>query len=162
MLKEVINKAVCKKMQLFLSSFQNKIDKKGRVSVPASFRAVLAKQEFQGIVVFRSLTLLAIEGLGMDRMEKLSQDFDTLDPFSQDYEDWTASVFADAHQLSFDSEGRVQLPEAFCTYAKISETVAFIGRGKSFQLWNPEIFCTYQQAARERLKHKEHMLREAT
>ncbi|PPE04000.1 division/cell wall cluster transcriptional repressor MraZ [Holospora curviuscula] len=146
-------------MQLFLSTFQNRIDKKGRVSVPASFRAVLADQAFQGIVVFRSLTLQAIDGFSMARMEKLSQDLDQLDVFSQDYEDWTASIFADSYQLPFDSEGRIQLPEIFCTYAGITDIVAFIGRGKSFQLWNPGIFLSYQQAARDRLKHKEHGLR---
>ncbi|ETZ04923.1 MULTISPECIES: division/cell wall cluster transcriptional repressor MraZ [Holospora] len=146
-------------MQLFLSTFQNKIDKKGRVSVPASFRAVLSEQAFQGIVVFRSLTLQAIEGFSMARMEKLSQDLDQLDVFSQDYEDWTASIFADSHQLPFDSEGRVQLPEFFCTYAGITDVVAFIGRGKSFQLWNPSTFLDYQNSARNRLKNKEHGLR---
>ena len=145
---------------MFLSTFQNRIDKKGRVSVPAPFRAVLANQAFQGIVVFRALTLQAIEGFSMTRMEKLSQDLDKLDVFSQDYEDWTASIFADSHQLPFDSEGRVQLPEIFSTYACITDVVAFIGRGKSFQLWNPSIFSAYQAAARERLKHKEHGLRE--
>ncbi|ETZ07123.1 protein MraZ [Holospora obtusa F1] len=149
-------------MQLFLSTFQNKIDKKGRVSVPASFRAVLSDQTFQGIVVFRSLTHPAIEGFSMTRMEKLSQDLDQLDAFSQDYEDWTASIFADSHQLPFDSEGRVQLPEIFCNYAGITDVVAFIGRGKSFQLWNPSTFEMYQNQARDRLKNKEHGLRVVT
>ena len=96
----------------------------------------------------------------MSRMEKLSQDLDKLDVFSQDYEDWTANIFADSHQLPFDSEGRVQLPEIFYTYACITDVVAFIGRGKSFQLWNPAMFSAYHNAARERLKHKEHGLRE--
>ena len=147
------------RMQLFLSSFHNKIDKKGRVSVPASFRSVLALQADQGIIVFRSLQLTAIEGVSASRMEKLSQDLEALDPFSQDYEDWTASIFADAHHLSCDSEGRIQIPEAFCAYADITDTVAFVGRGKSFQLWNPQQFAEYQGAARERLKEKKHMLR---
>lgn len=160
MLKEVVVKLYKTRMQLFLSNFQNKIDKKGRVSVPASFRTVLAHQEEQAIIVFRSLQLSAIEGLSASRMEKLAQALDTLDPFSQEYEDWTASIFADAHHLTFDSEGRIQIPEVFCAYAGITDSVAFVGRGKSFQLWNPDEFCAYQATARERLKEKKHMLKE--
>lgn len=141
-------------MGIFLSTFVNRLDKKGRVSVPSSFRASLAQQSFQGIILFRSYALQAIEGFGIDRMEKLSLQLDTLDLFSDDQNDLAASIFADAHQLSFDSEGRVMLPELLCEHAGLSEQVAFVGRGATFQLWDPERFKQHQQAARDRLKEK--------
>ncbi len=68
-------------MTLFLSTFVNKIDKKGRISVPASFRQALAQQSFQGVVVFRSYKFPAIEGMGIERMERLSSSVDELDLF---------------------------------------------------------------------------------
>ncbi len=142
-------------MGLFFSTFHNKIDKKGRVSVPSSFREVLAQQNFKGIIAFRSLSFSAIEGFGADRMAKLSQDLDKMDIFSQDYEDWTASVFADAQQLAFDSEGRVLLPEFLCQHANLTDTAAFVGRGPTFQIWNPEDFKAYQDEARGRLRQRQ-------
>ena len=60
-------------MRLFLSTFTNKVDKKGRVSVPATFRAALSELSFPGIVAYRSFTALCIEGCGMDFMQRLSE-----------------------------------------------------------------------------------------
>ena len=139
-------------MGIFLSTFVNRLDKKGRVSVPSTFRAALGSQSFQGIILFRSYTLSAIEGFGMDRMERLSQQLDTMDLFSDTQNDLAASIFADAHQLAFDGEGRVLLPELLCAHAHLSDQVAFVGRGATFQLWNPEAFNHYQAQARDRLK----------
>ena len=141
-------------MGLFLSTFYNKIDKKGRVSVPASFRSVLESQSFRGIVTFRSLSLDALEGFGMDRMEKLSQDLDQIDLFSQRRDDWADALFADAQALAFDSEGRITLSQEMCQHSEITDTVAFVGRGPTFQMWNPEKFKVHQEAARQRLKEK--------
>ncbi len=141
-------------MALFLSTFHNKIDAKGRVSVPADFRDALKDQAFQGIVAFRSLTLSAIEGFGMDRMEKLSHQLDRLDIFSQEQDDWAASIFADAQQLRFDSEGRIMLSEELKIHAQLQDKVAFVGRGPTFQMWNPEMFKDYQNDARKRLQER--------
>ena len=94
-------------MAIFLSSFENKVDKKGRISVPASFRQSLAPEAFQGIVLFRSYKSNTIEGCGLSRMERLSESLDDMDQFSEDQDDLAATIFADAHQLSFDTDGRV-------------------------------------------------------
>lgn len=98
-------------MALFLSTFMNKVDRKGRVSVPATFRAALASQSYAGIVAFPSFKLEAIEGMGADRMEEMSARLDALEQFSEDYDN-LASIFADAQQLPFDGEGRIVLPPA--------------------------------------------------
>ncbi len=142
---------------IFLSTFCNKIDKKGRVSVPASFRTILSLQSFQGFVAFCSLNAPAIEGFGMDRMERLSQRIDqSFDVFSQEQDDWS-SLFAQAQPLSFDSEGRITLTPEMCQHAAFEDTVAFVGRGPTFQLWNPKAYQEHQQKARQRLVDKKGM-----
>jgi len=146
-------------MALFLSTFVNKVDKKGRVSVPAPFRAVLTGQSFAGIVAFRSYKFPALEGCGADRMERLSRSMDDLDLFSQEQDDLAATIFADAHQLPFDSDGRIVLPEALAKHADISEYAAFVGRGAMFQIWNPEAFSHFQDEARARVKRSGATLR---
>ncbi len=142
-------------MSLFLATHVNKIDKKGRVSVPASFRATLAQQSFQGVVLFRSLRFGTIEGCGMDRMEKLSQGLDHFVQFSSEQSDLSASIFADAQPLPFDPEGRVMLPEMLIEYAKIDDAAAFVGCGATFQIWNPDLFRKHQSEARARVQKQE-------
>jgi MraZ protein len=145
-------------MSLFLSTFENKIDKKGRVSVPASFRTVLKGGNFKGFVAFRSLSHPCVEGFSMERMTAFSKEMDSFQLFAQDQADVTASVFADAEPLAFDAEGRVMLSPAMLEHAGFEERVCFVGRGATFQLWNPESFQTYQHEARERLKSRQPQL----
>ena len=140
-------------MALFLSTFINKVDRKGRVSVPATFRAALGAQSFAGIIAFPSFRLPAIEGTGMDRMEELSARHDALSQFSEDHEN-LGVVFADSHELSFDSEGRIVLPPALSEHAGITDLAAFVGLGRSFQIWEPNRFHQHQAAARDRSRRQ--------
>ncbi len=114
-------------MALFLSTFINRIDRKGRVSVPAPFRAALGAQSFQGIVAFPSLNenYDAIEASGIDRMEQLSASVDRLNPFSDEHGDFANTIFGDSVQLPFDGEGRVILPAPLVERANIADTVEF-------------------------------------
>ena len=140
-------------MALFLSTFVNKVDKKGRVSVPAPFRTALVQQTFSGIIAFRSFKLPAIEGSGIDRMEEMSARIDAVDEFSED-RDALSSIFADAQQLSFDGEGRIVLPEALCAHAGITENAAFVGLGRTFQIWEPQRFEQHRDELRERARRQ--------
>lgn len=146
-------------MALFLSTFVNRIDKKGRVSVPASFRAALNQEKFQGFVAFRSYRSQAIECCSESRMAEIATSVDSLDMFSDDQDDLTAAIFADAIQIPFDGDGRIVLPQKLREYGDINEQVAFVGRGKTFQLWHPDVFDVQQQQARIRAREKQATLR---
>jgi MraZ protein len=138
---------------LFLSTVVNKVDKKGRVSVPAAWRTSVAGQAFAGIIAFRSFKVEAIEGCDFERMNEMSARLDTLDQFSEEH-DAIASIFADSHQLAFDGEGRIVLPEPLIAHAGIGEAVAFVGQGRTFQLWEPERWRAHSEALRERMKRQ--------
>jgi len=138
-------------MRLFLSTFTNKVDKKGRVSVPATFRAALADLPFNGIVAYRSFTAPCIEGCGIDFMQRLSDSAQQrFDAFSPEADDITALIFADARQLACDPEGRVVLPEDVLAHAGISETATFVGKGGTFQIWEPAAYRAVDTEARAR------------
>lgn len=137
-------------MRLFLSTVVNKVDRKGRVSVPAGFRSALAGQDFQGIVAYRSFTGACIEGCGMDFMQKLSESTQGMDVFSAEQEDITSLIFADSRQLSWDPEGRVVIPEDLLAHAGITETAAFVGKGQTFQIWEPEAYRAVEAEIRAR------------
>ena len=135
-------------MALFLSTFVNKIDKKGRISVPAPFRTAVSDESFPGIILFRSYKVNAVEGCSLSWMERLSQSVDSMDLFSEDRDNLAATVFADAHQLAFDSDGRISLPTPLLDHGSFDDKVAFVGRGSTFQLWDPARFAAHQEDAR--------------
>ncbi len=141
-------------MALFLSTFINKVDRKGRVSVPATFRAAIAGQNFSGIVAFASFrdSYNAIEACGIDRMERLSASLDRLHPFSDEHDDFASAIFGDAVQLPFDGEGRVILPDHLRDHANIADQAAFVGHGATFQIWQPAVLGEFQTQARQRAR----------
>ena len=137
-------------MALFLSTTTNKVDAKGRVSVPAPFRAALAGQSFHGIVALPSFKYPAIQCGGMAWMEQLSSGVDAYDFFSDDHDTLTATLFANAQQLAFDGEGRIVLPAPLLEHANIDKQAAFVGRGPLFEIWQPDAFTEYQSEATRR------------
>ena len=146
-------------MALFLSTFTNKVDKKGRASVPSTFRAALAQESCQGFIAFRSHKHDAIECCSYSRMEQLSKSVDSLDMFSQEQDDFTAAIFADAMQIPFDGDGRVVLPKKLIDYIGVDAEICFVGRGATFQIWLPSTFDKVQQESRNRIKSEQATLR---
>lgn len=138
-------------MSLFLSTYINKLDKKGRVSIPAQFRSALTKETYHGVILYRSYKFQAIEGCTISRMEKLSASVDDLGVFSDAQDDLASVIFADAHQVGIDSDGRITMPEALIAHARIQDSIAFVGRGATFQIWNPDAFHVLQEQARKRI-----------
>ncbi len=146
-------------MALFLSTFVNKVDRKGRVSVPAPFRAALAGQVFNGIVAFRSYKQRTIEASGIDRMASLSESLDEMELFSEAQDDLASTIFADAHRLPFDGEGRIVLSPVLAEHAGITDMAAFVGCGATFQIWEPEAFRAHPEQARARARRQGATLR---
>ncbi|MDK9721188.1 MAG: division/cell wall cluster transcriptional repressor MraZ [Rhodospirillales bacterium] len=141
-------------MALFIGSFLNRLDKKGRISVPAPFRAALANSTFAGIVAFPSFSKPAVEAGDIERMARLSEGADELPAFSTEQDDLAALIFASAHQLAFDGDGRVVLPEELIVHAGISDQVQVVGLGKTFELWQPDSFKTFRAEALKRAQDK--------
>jgi MraZ protein len=146
-------------MALFLATHINKLDKKGRISIPSSFRTVLTLGESQQFVAFRSYKYQAIECCTLARMQQLSEGVDQLDIFSEAQDDFTAAIFADAQQISIDGDGRAVLPQILIEYAGLDESAAFVGRGATFQIWKPELFDSHQASARMRIKEHQASLK---
>ena len=143
-----------KQVELFLSTYVNKVDRKGRVSVPATFRSTLAAHRQPNLLIaFPSVRLPALECTGSDRMAEMQERIETLEQFSDEYENLSL-LFADAHPLTMDGEGRVILPEKLKDHAQIGDEVAFVGLGAMFQLWNPAGYEEHSAAVRERSRRQ--------
>ncbi len=135
---------------MFLSSFENKLDKKGRVSVPATFRSYLNSMGYNGFITYPSFNHEALEACPQDRIEKLSESIDSLNPFEEKRDYFATSVLSESVNLQFDPEGRISLTEKLIKHAKIKNNILFVGLGKTFQIWDPKIFEKFKLVARKK------------
>ena len=135
---------------MFLSSYENKIDKKGRVSVPATFRSHLGSMGYNGFVSYPSFNHSALEACSQDRIEKLSNTIDSLIHLKKrDF--FATSILSESENLQFDTEGRISISDKLLSHAKIKNNVLFVGLGKTFQIWEPNNFEKFKIVARKKL-----------
>ena len=135
---------------MFLSSYENKIDKKGRVSVPASYRSHLSNLGYNGIICYPSFNNQSIEAWPQDRIEKISNTIDSLSPFEEKRDFFATSILSESINLQFDSEGRISLTPKLLKHAKIKNSILFVGQGKTFQIWEPANFEKFKINARKK------------
>ena len=141
-------------MTSFLSTFVNKVDRKGRVSVPAPFRNALSEAAYQGVIVYLSLADNAIDAFGRTLLENLNQRRLDKTMADGDFEqtllgtdNMIDTIMAMAHELPFDGEGRILLPLTLAKTVGIKDRAAFVGRGTRFQIWAPDMFEEHQRKA---------------
>lgn len=146
-------------MALFLSTFINKVDSKGRVSVPSQFRASLVNESFSGMIIYESFVNESIEGCDIERIKKISESIDDLEPFSEEREAFATAILGGAIQLSIDSDGRVILPEQLLKKVGITSQAVFVGKGSTFEIWEPARFQEYMDKAKKEAKEKRKILK---
>jgi MraZ protein len=137
----------------FVGKFVNKIDKKGRVSVPALWRPRLLGKEFSGIVAQGSDGYKAIEGYSQKYLERYQEWLDTQDPLLEKNE-YEATLIFGSSMLPFDQEGRVLLPEILRKSSQLLSDALFVGMGRKFRIWNPEAFLDYEEQAKIYMKKR--------
>ena len=135
---------------MFLSTYENKLDKKGRVSVPASFRSYLSNLGYNGVICYPSFNNQCIEAWPQDRIEKISNAIDLLNPFEEKKDYFATSILSESINLQFDSEGRILLTSKLLKHAKIKNSMVFVGQGKTFQIWEPTIFEKFKVNAKKK------------
>jgi MraZ protein len=136
-------------VQPFVSTIINKLDAKGRVSIPAPFRQILAQQNLHGIYCIPSFVAPALEAFGETLLAQFQERLRKFDPlFSEDYDAQAHAVLGQTQLVNLDDEGRVRLPEELLAHAGITERVLFIGLDVKFQIWDP---ARFEPVQRERL-----------
>jgi len=144
---------------MFISTFENRLDKKGRVSVPATFRSHLSSLGYNGVVCYPSFTNSSIEFCPQSRIEKIIETIDNLNPFEENRDVFSTSILANSYQLNFDTEGRVTLAEKLIKHTDVKEKVLFVGQGKTFQMWEPLQFKKFSDEARKKAKSQRSSLK---
>lgn len=141
-------------MTQFLGTHTNRLDAKGRVSIPALFRAAL-RPEGGGnacLVLRPSHKHACVEGWPEAAFHALAKPLDALDMFSEAHDDLAAALYADAYPMEADKEGRIVLPESLVAHANLADAVVFMGLGRTFQIWEPQAAERRRAEARERAR----------
>lgn len=136
-------------MNRFLSNATNRIDAKGRVSVPAGFRSVLGDRGIQELYCLQDFIYPAISIGGPDLLDRYERQIASVDPFSQEANRMSLLVHGGGIFMRLDAEGRLMVTDFIRDFTGISAEVTFVGRSDHFQLWQPQAFHEAQAAARE-------------
>ena len=140
-------------MDRFVSTFTNKIDAKGRVSIPASFRAVLERDGYAGgIYCYPSLDASALDCGGERLAKKIDGLLSGLPDYSDERDELSVALYGDVQILSIDGDGRVVVPESLRAHASLDAAVTFVGLGDKFQMWEPGRFEKRRQEARNKVQ----------
>lgn len=136
----------------FLSNAVNRIDSKGRVSVPALFRNVLQRRGLGELYALQAIDMPAIDAGGMDLLERYETRLAQDDPFLRSSDDMSIFCHGDGAFLKPDGEGRISVTDFIREHTGITDEVAFVGRGHFFQMWEPEGFRAFREEVRARLR----------
>jgi len=127
-------------MDRFVSNYTLRLDAKGRVSIPAPYRAVLARDGFDGLYCYPTLDRPALDAGGNALLAEIEQLIGRFPPYSDEREEFSAALYGTSETFRIDGEGRVILSDTLKNHAGIAEAVAFVGLGHKFQIWEPESF----------------------
>lgn len=139
-------------MDRFVSNFTNRLDAKGRVSIPASFRAVLARDGYEGLCVTPSLDTRALDAGGNALLAEIDRLLEGFAPYSEERDAISTALLGTSETLKTDAEGRVVLTDSLKAYAGITDQVTFVGHGHKFQIWEPETFRAHLDDARAKAR----------
>jgi MraZ protein len=139
-------------MDRFVSNFTLRLDGKGRISVPASFRAVLARDGFEGVYCYPALDAPAVDAGGNGLLREIDSLITGFPPYSDERDRFSAALYGTSETLKLDGEGRVTLTELLKAHAGVTDAVAFVGLGHKFQIWEPERFRAHLSEATEKVR----------
>jgi len=136
----------------FYSHYANRFDAKGRISVPATFRAVLAKEGFEGLFAHPALDSSALDCGGTRLLSSIHALLESMPPYSREREDLSMALLGTGELLKLDSEGRMVLGERMRAEIGLKDEAVFVGQGDKFQIWEPVRFGAHLEEAKSRVR----------
>ncbi len=139
-------------MDRFVSHYMLRLDAKGRVSVPAPFRAILARDGFDGLYCYPALDRPALDAGGNALLAEIQSLIAGFTPYSDLREQLSLALYGTSETLKFDGEGRVVLTDTLKAHAGITDAVSFVGLGHKFQIWDTSRFRAELAEATEKVR----------
>lgn len=142
---------------MFNSSFEGGIDAKGRVSIPAAFRAALGTE--QKVYVYPAIDGSGcLEGGGEALMALNRAILSRMNPADPVTHGFKHAIFSRSFELALDSTGRISLPKGMMDLGGFRERVVFAGLDDRFQIWDPERYDAYSARMAQLAQENTHRL----
>ena len=132
---------------MFRGRFEHTIDSKGRVSIPAKFRELLAgKYDDRLMITNFDRCLVAYP---YDEWKLLEEKMSSLSMVKKEAKAFQRFFISGATECPIDKLGRILLPPTLRSYAQLEKDVVFAGMIKKFEIWSKERFLEEIQKAEE-------------
>ncbi len=122
----------------FLGTYTPRLDDKGRLILPAKFRAQLAP----GLVMTRGQERCLFV-FPMSEFRRMHEQIRTAPVTSKQARDYLRVFLSGAHDEIPDKQGRLSIPPALRSYAGLDRDVAVIGAGTRVEIWDATAWDTY-------------------
>jgi MraZ protein len=137
---------------LFLSLFPRALDAKGRLSLPAPFRAYLGREGFEGVFIHPALDAPALDCGGQRLLGSIEGLLGSMPAYSPEREDLSLALLGAGEIAKLDPEGRLSLSERLKSHIGLMREAVIVGQGEKFQIWAPERFAAHLDQARSRAR----------
>jgi MraZ protein len=135
-------------MKQLFGTHENRLDAKGRVSVPAAFRNAWKHETEMTLVLRPSLIAGCVEGWPTPNYAKYEAELAAMAETDPNRQGFATKIYSDAVELELDGQGRIMLPDHLVAEAQLGEAVCFLGRGTHFHIWAPEAAKAFLEATR--------------
>ena len=127
---------------MFRGQYEHTMDAKGRVSLPARFREVLAEMDVDGrnadrVILTRSFEN-SLELYPYDKWLNFEQDVQELPRFDRTVKRIKKVLVASAVEVTLDSHGRLLVPQSMRKFADLDRDVVWVGQLDTVELWSRE------------------------
>ncbi|MCS0503803.1 division/cell wall cluster transcriptional repressor MraZ [Ancylobacter mangrovi] len=139
-------------MDRFVSTYAMRLDSKGRMSVPAAFRALIARDGLEHLYCHPALDLPALEAGGARLMAGIDSLVERFPPYSEAREELAGALYGAIETLKLDPEGRVVLSETLKAHAHVKDEAMLVGLGDRFRIWEPERFRAHLAEATAKVR----------
>lgn len=139
-------------MDRFVSTYTMRLDAKGRVSVPAPYRTVIAKDGLDIVYCHPSLDAPSLDAGGQALLSEIDRLIATLPPYSEERDELATALYGTTESLKLDQDGRVQLTDSLKSHAGIADAAIFVGHGHKFQIWEPDRFRAHLDEAKAKVR----------
>ncbi len=129
---------------MFLGQYTHSLDEKGRLTIPARFRDMLAAGAYITQGFDRNLMVMNEEHF-MTIFEQISST-NMIDPNARLLR---RMILSNAYQLELDRSGRILLPQQLRDFSHVDGSAVLAGQGKYFEIWNPELWEQQMTLARD-------------
>jgi MraZ protein len=123
---------------MFRGQFLHTIDRKGRVSLPARFRAALRRKSRARCILTPAPFDRCLHLHALPAWEKLENKIAELPALDQNIVRFRRVYVSAAIECELDRAGRVLIPSHLRAYAQLQKDVLWAGMGTSVELWAKE------------------------